>query len=48
MIEPEDDGCGDAGVDASPVLEPAEHDFDLVALAIERGIVGDRHLAVAL
>ena len=37
-----------AGVDASPVLEPAEHVLDSVALAIERGIVWDRHLAVCL
>ena len=28
-----------AGVDASPVLEAPEHDFDLVALAIEDGVV---------
>ena len=36
-----------AGVDASPVLEAAEHDLDLVALAVEDGIVRDRDLAVA-
>jgi hypothetical protein len=48
LIEPEDDGGGDAdcgqegvgalivaGMDASPVLEPAEHDLDPVALSIE-------------
>jgi hypothetical protein len=35
-----------AGVDAPPVFEPAEHDFDLVALAVERGIVRDRHFPV--
>jgi hypothetical protein len=28
------------GVDASPVLEPAEHVFDSVALLIESGVVG--------
>lgn len=61
MIEPEDDGCGDAdggheavsasvvaGVDAAPVLEPSEHDLDLVAPPVECGVVGDRHLAVHL
>ncbi len=37
-----------AGVDAPPILEPAKHDLDLVALAIERGIVRDRHLSVCL
>jgi len=53
LIEPEDDGYGDAdgghegvgasvvaGVDAPPVLEPAEHILDLVALAIEHGSCG--------
>ena len=33
-----------AGVDPPPVLKPAEHDLDLVALAVERGIVRDRLL----
>ena len=37
-----------AGVDASPVLEPAEHDLDLVALAVEHGVVRDGGFAVAL
>ena len=35
-----------AGVDASPVLEPAEHIFDFVALTVEDAVVRDRHLAV--
>ena len=30
-----------AGVDASPVLEPAEHVLDLVALAVEGFVVWD-------
>ena len=29
-----------AGVDASPVFEPAEHVFDSLALAIEQGMLG--------
>ena len=29
------------GVDASPVLEPAEHDLDFVALSVERAIMGE-------
>ena len=37
-----------ASVDAPPVLEPTEHDLDLVALSVERSIVRDGHLAVAL
>lgn len=37
-----------AGVDAPPVFEPAEHDLDLVALAVERGIVRDWYFPVAL
>jgi len=37
-----------AGVDAPPVLEFAERVFDLVALAIEGGVVRDRHLSVGL
>ena len=32
-----------AGVDAAPVLEPAEHVFDLVSLSIEARIVWDWH-----
>ncbi len=36
------------GVDAPLVLEPAEHVFDLVALAIERLVVLDWDLAVEL
>ncbi len=35
-----------ADVDASPVLEPAEHVFDLMAAAIDDSIVGDFNLAV--
>jgi hypothetical protein len=37
-----------ASVDTAPVLEPAEHVFDLVALAIEHGIVRDKNLSVFL
>lgn len=37
-----------SGVDAPPVLELAEHVFDLVALTIERGVVRDWHLPVLL
>ena len=37
-----------AGVDAAPVLEPAEHVLDFVALAIEGGVVGDRDFPVGL
>ena len=37
-----------AGLDAPPILEPAEHDLDLVALAIESRIVRDGSFAVAL
>ena len=59
MIDPEDDGCGDAdcghegvgapvltGVDAPPVFDPTEHDFDFVALSVEHGVVGDVDFAV--
>jgi hypothetical protein len=59
LIDPEDDGCGDAdsghecvgtsviaGVDASPVFEPSEHDLDFVALSIENGVVRDVGFAV--
>ena len=35
-----------AGVDAAPVLEPAEHVLDLVAFPVERAIVRDRRLAI--
>jgi hypothetical protein len=35
-----------SGVDASPVLEPTEHVFDLVTLAIENAVVPDRLFAV--
>ena len=35
-------------MDTAPVLEPAEHVLDLVALSVERPVVGDRHLAVDL
>jgi transposase-like protein len=35
-----------SGVDASPVFEASEHVFDLVALSIEDGVIGDRGPAV--
>jgi hypothetical protein len=35
-------------VDTAPVLEPAEHIFDLVALTIERSVVPDGDPAVGL
>jgi transposase len=35
-----------SGVDAPPVFEASEHGFDLVALSIEDGVIGDRGLAV--
>jgi hypothetical protein len=34
--------------DAAPVLEPAEHDLDAVALAAEYGVVGQRRVAAAV
>ena len=37
-----------AGVDASPVFEAAEHDLDLVALAVQRPAMRDSDLAVGL
>ena len=37
-----------AGVDASPVLEFAEHVLDLVALAVETRVVRDGDLAIGL
>ena len=59
MIDPEDDGCGDAdgrhegvgtsviaGVDAPPVFQASEHDFDFMALSIEKGVMGDVDFAV--
>jgi hypothetical protein len=33
-------------VDAAPILEFAEHILDLVALAVEGGVVRDGHFAV--
>jgi hypothetical protein len=30
-----------SGVDAAPIFEPAEHVFDLVALFVEDGVIGD-------
>ncbi len=49
----DDDGgheCVSAAVvahgDPAPVLDPAEHVFDLVALAVERGIIGVLDFAV--
>jgi hypothetical protein len=35
-----------SGMDASPVLEPAEHVFDFVTLPIEDGVVGDLNFAI--
>ena len=35
-----------AGVDTSPVFEPAKHDLDFVTLSIENGVVGDVDFAV--
>ena len=35
-------------VDAPPVLEPAEHVLDLVALAIEHAVVFDRYFSIGL
>ncbi len=35
-----------AGMDAPPVLDSAEHVFDLVPLAVEHTIMLDRRLAV--
>jgi hypothetical protein len=59
LIDPEDEGCGDAdsghegarasvitGVDASPVLQPSEHNLDFVALAVEQGVMRDVDFAV--
>lgn len=37
-----------AGLDASPVLEPSEHDLDLVVLAVARDVVRDGDFAVTL
>jgi hypothetical protein len=60
LFQPKDDGRGDAdrhesvaapivsGMDTSPFVEPAEHVLNLVSLAVERGIVRDRHLSVRL
>ena len=33
---------------AAPVLEPAKHSLDLMALAIEHGVIQDRHLAACI
>jgi len=35
-----------SGVDAPPVFETPEHVFDLVALFVEDGVMGDRGFAV--
>ena len=35
-----------AGVDTSPVLVPAEHVLDLMALAVEHPVVSDLYFAV--
>ena len=37
-----------AGVDAAPVLEPAEHVLDAMALAVECLVMRDRNFAVGL
>ena len=34
------------GVDALPVFEPSEHVFDLVALFVEDGVIGDGDLPI--
>lgn len=34
-----------SGVNSPPILEPAEHVFNLVALFVERGIMRDNDLA---
>ena len=36
------------GVDAPPILEPTEHVFDLVPLAIQNAVMFDRLCAVGL
>jgi hypothetical protein len=33
-------------VDASPILEPAEHILDFVTLAIERAVMLDRYFSI--
>ena len=35
-----------AGMDTSPILDAAEHVFNLVPLSIELGVVRDRYLAI--
>ena len=35
-----------SGVDASPVFEAPEHVFDLMALFVEQGVMGDRGFPV--
>ena len=35
-----------SGVDATPIFEAPEHVFDLVALLIEEGVIGDRDLPI--
>lgn len=30
-----------SNVDATPIFEPSEHVFDLVALLVEAGVIGD-------
>jgi hypothetical protein len=35
-----------AGVDATPIFEPAEHILDLVSLAIERLVVRDECFSI--
>ena len=35
-----------AGLDAPPVFQSSEHDFDFMALSVEHGVVGDVDFAV--
>ena len=35
-----------AGVDAPPILEPAEHVLDLMALAVERAVMFDSYFSI--
>jgi hypothetical protein len=35
-----------SGVDATPIFEAPEHVFDLVALLIEEGVIGDGDLPI--
>ena len=35
-----------SGVDSPPIFEPSEHVFDLVALFVEDGVIGDGDLPI--